>query len=170
MKTMFYSALLMLTLTVLGAGCKAGCKDVRCQNSGVCQTGGTCECKGRWGGKFCDSLCAIGYEGTYCNIPSRNKFVRTWNATTSSNSTGVVTHQLFVTNGLIVQQIIINNFNNEGYAVVGTMLDYDKFEILPQNATGNYIGAVSGSGYLNGSNMAINLTKQGVDYFANCNR
>ena len=151
-------------------GCKPGCKDVHCHNSGECLAGGTCDCPGRWGGLSCDTLCPIGYEGTYCNIPSRNKFVRTWNATTSSNATGVRTHPLYVTNGPIVQQIIIDNFNNEGYTVVGTILDYDKFEIMTQNATGNYTGVINGSGYLNGSNMAINLTKQGVDYFANCNK
>jgi hypothetical protein len=145
---------------------------VHCQNSGECQSGGSCDCKGRWGGANCDSLCAIGYEGTYCNIPSRNKFVRTWNATTSSPGTGVVHHALYVVNGPIIQQVIIVNFNNEGDTIVGTMLDYDKFEILSQHATGNYTGIVNGSGYLNGSNMAINLTKQaeGIDFFANCNK
>lgn len=50
------------------------------------------------------------------------------------------------------------------------MLDYDKFEILPQNATGSYTGSVEGSGYMNGQKLGINLTKQGIDYFADCNR
>jgi len=170
MRGTIYLVFILFFIAVLGEGCKPGCKGVRCQNNGECQSGGNCDCTGRWGGALCDSLCGIGYEGTYCNVPSRNKFVRTWNATTSSNVSGVVTHALYVTNGLIVQQIVISNFNNEGYAIVGTMLDYDKFEILPQNATGNYTGPVSGSGYLNGNNMAINLTKLGVDYFANCNK
>ena len=164
-----FFVILVLSLGAL-SGCKPGCKDVHCHNGGKCQSGGDCDCTGRWGGRYCDTLCPIGYEGSYCNIPSRNKFVRTWNASTSSITTGVVHHQLFVTNGPIVQQIIISNFNNENYTVVGTMLDWDKFEILTQNATGSYTGVVNGSGYLNGSNMAINLTKQGVDYFANCNK
>lgn len=161
----------LATFLVFGsAACKRGCKDVHCLNNGDCQTGGTCSCPGRYGGQYCDTLCPIGLEGTYCNVASRSKFVRTWNATTSSPSTGSVQHPLYVTNGPILQQIIITNFNNENYTVVGTMLDYDKFEIITQNATGSYTGVVNGSGYLNGSNMAINLTKQGVDYFANCNR
>ena len=172
MKSVVFSLFILLLLAFSAAGCKLGCKDIHCQNNGECISGGTCGCKGRWGGLYCDSLCAIGYEGTYCNIPSRNKFVRTWNATTSSNSTGVVHHSLTVSNGVIVQQIIISNFNNENYSIVGTMLDYDKFEILSQNAIGNYTGMVNGSGYLNGSNMAVSLTKQaeGIDYFANCNK
>lgn len=160
----------LVSLLCIMSGCKPGCKDVHCRNGGKCMAGGTCECRGRWGGLYCDSLCPIGYEGNYCNIPSRNKFIRTWSATTSSTVTGTTKHLLYVTNGPIVQQIIITNFNNESFTVIGTMLDYDKFEILPQNATGSYTGSVTGSGYLNGSNLAINLTKQGVDYFANCNK
>lgn len=170
MRTALVALFLCCVLVFSIAGCKPGCKDVKCLHDGECLAGGTCDCKARWGGLYCDSLCAMGYEGTYCNIPSRNKFVRTWNATTASNSTGTVTHPLYITDGLIVQQIIISNFNNEGYNVIGTMTDYDKFEIMSQNATGNYTGTVSGSGYLNGDNLAVNLTRQGVDYFANCNR
>jgi hypothetical protein len=133
-------------------------------------SGGTCKCPGRYGGLYCDSLCPIGYEGTYCNIASRDRFVRTWNATTSSNTTGVRTHPLYITNGPIVSQIIISNFNNENYTIIGSMLYPDRFEIPVQNATGAYTGQVSGSGYLNGTNLGINLSKQGADYFANCNR
>ncbi len=170
MKVFGFSTLVFIFLMAVLNGCKPGCRDVHCLNNGECMSGGSCKCPGRYGGQYCDSLCPIGYEGNYCNIPSRNKFIRTWNATTSSNVTGLRQHSLYVTDGPIVQQIIISNFNNAGYNVVGTMLDNDKFEIMPQNATGNYTGQVTGSGYLNGSNMAINLNTQGVDYFATCNR
>lgn len=166
----WYGLLCALVLLMGASACKRGCKDVNCLNNGECQVGGTCSCPGRFGGQYCDSLCPIGLEGEYCNVASRSKFVRTWNATTSSAVTGTIRHPLYVTNGPILQQIIITNFNNENYTVIGTMLDYDKFEINTQNATGSYTGVVNGSGYLNGSNMAINLTKQGVDYFANCNK
>lgn len=50
------------------------------------------------------------------------------------------------------------------------MLDWNVFEILPQNATGNYTGPVQGSGYINGEKLGINLTKQGIEYFADCNK
>lgn len=50
------------------------------------------------------------------------------------------------------------------------MLDWNVFEILPQNATGSYTGPVQGSGYINGEKLGINLTKQGIEYFADCNK
>ncbi|HLP50986.1 MAG TPA: hypothetical protein VK154_08905 [Chitinophagales bacterium] len=168
MKSFLFSVLLVIAFAI--SGCKPGCKDVSCLNDGECIAGGTCQCEGQWGGMYCDSLCPQGYEGIYCNIPSRNKFIRTWNATTSSPSTGMKEHSLFVTTGPIVQQILITNFNDEHFTVVGTITGKSKFDIMSQNATGNFTGVVVGSGYLNGDNMAINLTKGGVDYFANCNR
>lgn len=169
MKRRFWFFVPLILLLCCGA-CKQGCKDVNCLNDGECLSGGSCSCKGRWGGPSCDSLCPIGLEGTYCNVTSRTRFVRTWNASTTMSGSAVVKHPLYIANGPIIQQIIITNFNNENYTMVGTLLDYDKFEILTQNATGNYTGVVSGSGYLNGENLAIDLNKQGVNYFANCNK
>lgn len=157
----------LVTLAGL-SGCKPGCRDVNCQNGGECRNG-QCNCTGRWSGAYCDTLCPIGWEGRYCATPSSIKFIRTWQATTTGNGNSIK-HPLTVSQGDIIQHIVISNFNNEGFSVVGSILDYNSFEILPQNATGSYTGPVQGSGYLNGNNLAINLTKEGVDYFANCNK
>lgn len=170
MKFILYCFLVLGTTMVVLNGCKPGCKDVTCLNDGECVAGGTCKCVDRWGGLYCDSLCPQGYEGNSCNIPSRNKFIRAWNATTTSNATGSKQHTLFVTNGPIVPQIILTNFNDDHFTVVGTITGPNRFEIYSQNATGSYTGIITGSGYLNGDNLAVNLTKDGVDYFANCNR
>lgn len=161
---LFSFFLLLLQLNA----CRKGCKNIDCQNGGECFNG-SCRCEGRWSGLYCDTLCPIGFEGRYCAALSRTKFIRTWNATTSSVN-GSVQHQLTVTAGSFAEQIIISNFNNEGFTVTASMLDFDKFEILTQNATGSFTGVVSGSGYLNGQKMGVNLTKQGIDYFADCNK
>lgn len=160
----FSICLLLLQLNA----CRKGCKNVECQNGGECFNG-SCRCEGRWSGLYCDTLCPIGFEGRYCASLSRTKFIRTWNATTFSTN-GTNQHPLYVTAGSFAEQIVISNFNNEGFTVTASMLDYDKFEILPQNATGSYTGSVEGSGYMNGQKLGINLTKQGIDYFADCNR
>lgn len=170
MKSVLLSVIIVCLCACALTSCKPGCKDVTCLNDGECIAGGTCKCPGRWGGAYCDSLCPQAFEGNNCNIPSRSKFIRAWNATTSSGATGTRQHTLFVTNGPIVQQIVLTNFNNEHYTVIGTITEPTKFEIYPQNATGSFTGIVTGSGYLNGDNLAVDLTKDGVSYFANCNR
>lgn len=169
MKTLVYVFFLSIGMVACMQSCQPGCADKQCLNGGECRTG-RCRCEGRWSGENCDSLCAIGYEGRYCATPSSAKFLRTWNAITTAPGLPQVQHTLTITQGNIVQRLVISNFNGEGYNVVGTILDYDRFEILPQNATGTYTGPVEGSGYLNGDKLAINLTKQGIDYFANCNK
>jgi hypothetical protein len=169
MKTVMLIFLLVTTLMVGVQSCKPGCADKQCLNGGECRSG-RCQCEGRWSGESCDSLCAIGYEGRFCATPSSVKFLRTWNAVTTAPGLPESKHTLTITQGNIVQRIVISNFNGEGFNVVGTILDYNRFEILPQNATGSYTGPVDGSGYLNGNKLGINLTKQGIDYFANCNK
>jgi hypothetical protein len=62
----------LLSISAFGAvvytSCnKDECKDVVCQNGGTC-SGGTC-------------TCATGYEGTNCEIKSRDKFVGTYTGT-----------------------------------------------------------------------------------------
>lgn len=159
----------LIVISLFGAeSCRKGCKDVQCQNGGECFNG-TCRCPGRWSGILCDTLCPIGYEGRYCASLSRTKFLRTWNATTTAPGS-LVKHLLTISADNFAEGIIITNFNNEGFTVKASMLDYNSFEILPQNATGSYTGPVEGSGYLNGDKLGINLTKQGVDYFADCNK
>lgn len=160
----------VIGLLLWGAqSCQRACRDIECRNGGRC-VNGQCRCEGRWSGDYCDTLCPIGLEGRYCATVSSVKFIRTWNATTTSPQTGTLKHPLYVTAGTSYVRINISNFNNEGYTVVGTMLDYNRFEIYSQNATGSYTGKVEGSGYLNEDKLAINLTKQGIDYFANCNK
>lgn len=53
--------------TVFYTACnKDECKDVTCQNGGVCD-GGTC-------------VCPTGYEGSKCETAARAKFMKTWTA------------------------------------------------------------------------------------------
>ena len=68
MKNLFSkSAFTMLALStaLFFSSCKDECKDVTCNNGGVCVEGA------------CD--CASGYEGTDCSTEIRAKFKGTWN-------------------------------------------------------------------------------------------
>lgn len=151
--------------------CKRSCNDVTCFNNGTCDSNsGMCICAGRWGGLACDSLCQVGYEGANCNVVSRTKFIRTWNATTTSVVNGKVEHPLYVTAGAGIEKIVISNMNGDNYACIGTMTGRDKFDIISQNAMGEYTGNINGSGKLNGDKLVIDFTKAGVAYFSNCNK
>lgn len=169
MKMPALAVLFLITISCSVESCQRACRDVHCLNGGHCSNG-QCRCEGRWSGANCDTLCPIGWEGRYCATPSSLKFIRTWQATTTATGGVAVHHTIDITQGAFIQQLVISNFNNEGFTVTASLLDYDRFEILPQNATGSYTGPVEGSGYLNGDHLAINLTKNGVDYFANCNK
>lgn len=170
MKMKLGALVISILILLVANSCKQDCKDVTCQNGGECTTGGICNCSGRWGGLYCDSLCPLGYDGNYCTTLSKTKFIRTWNASTSSSVTGTVQHPLYVTSGGGPEKIVITNFNNEGFSMIGYMSGKDKFDIVSQNATGTYTGNVNGSGRMSGENMTIDLTKQGVNYFAICNK
>lgn len=157
-------------LLFLQNGCRESCRNVTCLNGGTCEDG-DCICPFRYGGRNCELNCNYGYEGLSCATEVRQKYIRTWNATTTS-SLGTVNHPLYITKtqGNSVQTFIIENFNNEGYGFRASILSNTTFEILEQKAFGNDTSLVSGSGYLNGENLAINLVKNGVTYFAICNK
>ena len=53
--------------------------------------------------------------------------------------------------------------------MIGYMSGRDKFDIITQNATGTYTGQVNGAGRLTDDKLTIDLTKQGISYFAICN-
>jgi hypothetical protein len=78
---------------------KDKCKDVVCQNSGVCNEG------------VC--TCTTGWEGTLCDTEVRKKFVKTWTASDKLVSTGasLPTYSATITNGTTVTDIKIGHFS-----------------------------------------------------------
>ena len=170
MRRIAFVLIAALTLALTNSGCKRACKDVTCFNGGDCNSSGMCNCVNRWGGLNCEEFCPLGYEGSFCNQLSRRNVIRTWNATTTSPNTGTVQHPLYITEGTTAEKIIINNFNNEGYTMIGYFSGKGKFDIVSQNATGSFTGIVDGAGNLNGDKLTIDLTKEGINYFASCNK
>lgn len=93
-----------LTLSAFGAvvytSCnKDECKDVVCQNGGVC-SGGNC-------------TCATGYEGTNCENKMTTKFIKTWAASDKevSSGTDLPTYSAIVVQGSDVSSIKISHFS-----------------------------------------------------------
>lgn len=150
------------------AGCKNACNDMVCLNSGTCNDG-KCECVGRYGGVNCDTFCPVGYEGDNCEIQNRAKFIKHWSSHTRSSGGADIKHALNISAGPTISTVVISNIASQAYSVVGTISGRYTMDIYQQNATGNYTGKVSGSGYIQNSKLAINLTlESGEEYFMEC--
>lgn len=164
----FLILLSVLFIALAYAGCKDACDGQVCLNSGTCKDG-ECECVGRYGGENCDTFCPVGYEGKNCEIQNRAKFIKPWSSHTRSSDGADVKHALIISAGGSVSSIYISNIASQAYNVVGTVSGKTTMDIYPQNATGNYTGKVSGSGYIQNNKLAINLTlENGVNYFMEC--
>jgi EGF-like domain len=61
--------LLLLTLTLLGEGCKNPCKDVTCSGQGTCDEG-NCLCTAGYEGEDCELRLNDRYDGTYALVES----------------------------------------------------------------------------------------------------
>lgn len=167
MKRIF--GLLTILYIALGyAGCNNACDGQVCLNGGTCNDG-LCECAGRYGGENCDTFCPVGYEGNNCEIQNRTKFVKQWSAHTRSSAGADVKHALNISPAGSISTVYISNIASQAFTVTGTISGRTTMDIYQQNATGNYTGKVSGSGYIQNNKLAINLTMEnGVNYFMEC--
>lgn len=144
-KSLFIAASVSAALAMGISSCNTDkCKDVVCQNDGVCLEG-TCDC-------------AVGYEGQFCDTKANAKFAGTW--TVNETCGGVV--------GTAYPVII--SANTDPSTV--TMKDLGNYSCtsgsysVPASVTGNAItvsGTVcstvfSGNGTLNTAGNSIALT------------
>lgn len=162
------ASVLFLVASIFLSACKSKCADTSCMHGGICNDG-SCDCRLWYGGKNCEQECPLGYGGENCNIEVREKFFHQWSAVTTSTA-GTKNHSLPITGGPSISTFYIGNFNGDSFTVIATVSNKYTFDIFTQNATGHYTGTVSGSGYLSGTKLAIDLTIQnGTHYFSNCN-
>ena len=148
------------------------CKDVVCDNGGIC-VDGDCVCPDGFGGVDCatdycaeltcengtevaasggcDCVCDAGYEGVSCDTEERAEFIGTYNVTEACTS-GNYTYSITVTTSSTgVTSIIINNFGDYNVNVIATVSG-DNLTIANQTVGG---GTFSGSGQINGSILTI---------------
>lgn len=147
MKSIKYIALsAFLTLSafcaVLYSSCtKDECKDVTCQNGGVC-SGGNC-------------TCVVGYEGTRCETKSRDKFVGTY---VGSELCTIGTDNYSITisaNSDNVKLTYTNLYNNTPViTAVCTMTGTDAFSFSGTQSTITF----SGTGKLVGNQLTVDYT------------
>lgn len=111
-KQLVFGAMLTISAfcaVVYSSSCnKDKCKDVTCQNGGVCD-GGNC-------------TCLIGYEGTNCETKSRDKFIKTWTASdlqAGASTPTAYSATIVAGTGTDVTQVIIGNSFSDNFYTVG---------------------------------------------------
>jgi len=136
------STLALGTVLFFASCTKDECKDVTCDNGGVC-TAGVCDC-------------ATGFEGTNCETKSNAKFVASYNGSDVCTSGNYTFTANIAASSTIANGVIITNFAGFGssFTVLATV-DGSTLTIPSQSVSGI---ALSGSGTLNSAGNAIQLT------------
>ena len=148
MKNLFSKSamsVLALSTALFFSSCKDECKDVTCNNGGVCVEGA------------CD--CAVGYEGTDCSTETRAKFVGTYTVTGTATcpvtgSGPISSTSLVITNSSTANtKIAINVLGvNLTATVSGSSFTID------QSTQDNF--TYTGNGSISGNNLTININEQ----------
>lgn len=149
--------------TVFLSSCKRDkCKTVACQNTSSCD-GETGACK-----------CAPGFEGSMCEVTTRNKYVGTWNVdefgTISPRTNYIVAIEHSLLPGATAADVQITNMNNATFGRVNAIVKGDTL-IIPEQTIDNK--KIVGLGYLKndtyyGLHGALKL-KYKVTYLSNGN-
>lgn len=123
---------------VLYTSCsKDECKDVVCQNGGVCASG-TC-------------TCVSGYEGANCETAVRAKFIKSWSAAdliSGGTSPLAYTANIVAGTGTDMLAVVIGNSFSDNFFTVGPIkatVSGNTITIPLQNPDGNKY-SLSGSG------------------------
>ena len=126
---------LMSAMTFSLTSCTDDCKDIACENGGICDTG------------VCD--CTDGYEGELCADAFSDKFVGTYNGDDDCG----FTYQSVVTM-TDATTLSISNFAGTNTAATATVTST---EITIANQT-NGAFTVSGTGSISGTTISIDYT------------
>lgn len=100
-----------------------------------------------------DKICNPGYEGKDCDVESRVKFVKTWDATDAPVNGTPKIYTCGIVNGTTVTSVIISNSfcNNFFDNNINASVDGNTITIASQKPDANGDYTVSGSGsYING--------------------
>lgn len=149
-------------------GCQKKCAE--CKNGATCTQNRTCVCKGNYAGKFCDTLCPIGYEGDSCELFTKSQFLGTWDCETNGSDGSKTIHLMQVTDENYFVWARFSNVIDQGFSLRGTATAKKRIEFYVQNAQGAYTGQADGSAVINGDQMSINIRKGNVDYFTKAKR
>ncbi len=146
--------LLMAAMTVFSvmffSACEEDkCKDIVCQNDGVCVDG--------------DCVCATGYEGTLCETLSRAKFIGSFSVTDACSASGSATYTTGIaTSSAAVDRVLITNFWDVFTNTVVASISGNTITIADQEPDNDGF-RVSGSGTINAAGTSITINYSVVE-------
>lgn len=126
LKTIAFSALFAIAafVSVTYSSCNSDkCKAIVCAYGGVCKDGAC--------------ICAAGYEGTQCEIVSRDKYKGVWNVFEKGTYTTTTQYQVSVENGADMTRMVIYGFYNNINNGVNIRINGDEVTIPIQVVEGN---------------------------------
>ncbi len=134
-----------------GISYSSKCKNITCANKGVCNDG------------VC--TCPSGYEGTNCEIISRNKFTGMWSIEETGTISGHRQYPVVISTDDSITTLKIGNFYNYFKANLRAIILKDTITIPNQALEGK---VVFGKGYvysdsLAGANTRISLRYEVID-------
>jgi hypothetical protein len=166
MKNIFYVIIILLLVVVVDS-CKKSC-GINCLHGGSCN-GSSCNCPDPYSGYNCDTSCTLGLEGYMCQTLSREKFIGTWNCTSTDQNGTKSTYLITFTDNGYELFMDLNNFNNNGgYPIICTLTGKTGFTIDPtqQDSIATAMG-ISGSGVWQNGKITINISENNyVTFFA----
>jgi hypothetical protein len=109
------------------------CKAIICAYGGTCTEG--------------DCICPSGYEGTHCEVVTRDKYEGVWTVFEDGSSTMAAQYEVKIIKGSGNTDMIISNFYNRfPGAQVNVRVKGDSL-FIPQQTVDNY--TIEGAGHLN---------------------
>ncbi|GAA4456067.1 calcium-binding EGF-like domain-containing protein [Rurimicrobium arvi] len=124
--------------TISLTSCKRDkCKTISCQNGSKCiESEGSCEC-------------APGYEGSMCEVVTRDKFTGTWNVQEQGTISPTTQYVASIKNSALPgannADVQVFNLNNSTFGLVNAVVKGDTITIPEQNIDNK---KVQGIGYL----------------------
>lgn len=183
MRIKLFTSITICCLAISGifyvSSCKKDkCKDVTCQNGGVCNDG-TCGCVNGYTGATCQIApdpcasttcenggtcvsgvcdCATGYEGTNCEDEVRGKFLGTYfmdgsyNCSIGGNMT-LTGHPIFIMSGSSILEV---SLNIGGATPLTATVNGTTLTVPTQTSNGK---TYSGNGNINANVLTLNVTE-----------
>ena len=171
MRTLNFLGLVMAFAGLLFINsCKDPCKDVICENGGVCDEEGVCDCPENFYGDLCETECVNGtfgngacacddyYEGDACKIEERVKFYGAYGVDEECDQNYTYGSTIKMTSGNVYKIEISYLYRGDWENPIIAEVDGNKITIPSQNPEDGFTMTGSGTLSADGTELVIDYT------------